>query len=71
MTTPMWSGRIEYVLTALPPATTLSLRFAPVPPTGWKRYPLWVIAIATRPLMERHLRKRLRALSNVVQATTG
>jgi uncharacterized protein YndB with AHSA1/START domain len=71
MTTPMWSGRIDYVLTRQPESTTLSLHFAPVPPTGWKRYPLLVLGIATRPLMLRHLRKRLLALSNVVQATTG
>jgi uncharacterized protein YndB with AHSA1/START domain len=71
MTTPMWTGRIDYVLTEVPAATSLSLRFAPVAPTGWKRYPLRVLAVATRPLVQRLLRKRLRALSSLVQTTAG
>jgi uncharacterized protein YndB with AHSA1/START domain len=71
MTTPMWSGRIDYVLTARPERTMLSFRFAPNPPSGWKRYPLFVIALVTRPLVQRRLRKRLLALSGVVQTTTG
>jgi len=70
MTTPMWSGRIDYILTAQPERTTLSLHFAPVAPSGWKRYPLMILGIATRPLMQRHLRKRLLALSSVVHRTT-
>jgi uncharacterized protein YndB with AHSA1/START domain len=71
MTTPMWSGQIDYVLTRQPDRTTVSFQLTPVAPSGWKRYPLRVLAIATRPLMQRHLRKRLLALSSVVQTTTA
>jgi uncharacterized protein YndB with AHSA1/START domain len=70
MTTPMWSGRIDYVLTRQPDRTTVSFQLTPVPPSGWKRYPLLVLAIATRPLVQRRLRSRLHALRSVVQTTT-
>ena len=67
-TTPMWSGRIEYVLTHRPQGTNVSFLFVPNPP---KRIPFPIaraLAVLTRPLMQRRFRSRLAALRRVVEA---
>jgi uncharacterized protein YndB with AHSA1/START domain len=68
MTTPMWSGRIEYVLTQRPRGTNLSFLFAPFPPKGGVRFVARIMAVLTRPLVQRRLRNRLEALRRVVEA---
>jgi len=68
MTTPMWSGHIEYVLTHRPPGTNLSLLFVPNPPKGIPRLIARTVAVLTRPLIKRRLRSRLMALRSVVEA---
>jgi uncharacterized protein YndB with AHSA1/START domain len=68
MTTPMWSGNVEYLLKLQPQGTTLDLLFRPDPPKGWKRFPAALIAIATRPIVQRLHRRRLEALRSLVEA---
>jgi len=68
MTTPMFSGRVEYVLTPLPPGTNLSLVLVPNPPKGIPRLMARTLAVLTKPLIMRRLRSRLAALRRVVQA---
>jgi len=67
MTTPMWSGNAQYLLKSQPQGTTLELLFQPLPPRGWKRIPSFLIAMATRPMVQRIHRKRLEALRSVVE----
>src|SRR5262249_30453467 len=59
MITPMWSGHVEYVLTPLPPQTSLSMLFVPNPPKGIPRVIARTLAVLTRPLIMRRLRSRL------------
>ena len=68
MTTPMWSGHIEYVLTHRHGGTDLSILFVPDPPKGVPRLIARAIAVLTRPLVQRSLRSRLAALRRVVEA---
>lgn len=68
MTTPMWSGNVEYLLKSQPQGTSLDLLFTPVTPGGWKRIPAILIAKATRPMVQRIHRRRLEALRSVVEA---
>src|SRR5262249_39660955 len=68
MTSPMWSARIEYVITDKHRSTSVSMLFTPDPP---KRVPLRilrVVAVLTRPLMQWRLRSILAALRRVVEA---
>jgi uncharacterized protein YndB with AHSA1/START domain len=67
MTTPMWSGRIEYVLTGLTRGTNLSLLFVPVPPRRFRAVAR-IMAVLARPLMQWRLRSRLLLLRTVVEA---
>src|SRR5262245_10670781 len=67
MTTPMWSGRIEYVLTGVARGTNLSLLFAPLPPSRFRAVAR-IMAVLTRPLMQWRLRSRLQLLRTVVEA---
>jgi uncharacterized protein YndB with AHSA1/START domain len=69
MTTPMWSGRIDYVLTRRNGGTDLSLLFVPDQPKGGARLIMRALAVLTRPLVQRRLRSRLAALRRVVEAT--
>jgi uncharacterized protein YndB with AHSA1/START domain len=67
MTTPMWSGQIEYILTEVHSGTRLDMLFQPVTPPGWKRIPVgWLWAVIW-PLAQRVHRKRLEALRAVVE----
>ena len=68
MTTPMWSGRIEYVITDKHRSTSVSILFAPDPPKRAPRLILHVVAVLTRPLMQWRLRSVLAALQRVVEA---
>jgi uncharacterized protein YndB with AHSA1/START domain len=71
MTTPRWSGRIEYVLTSRGAGTTLSFHVIPAGPKPNRV--VQVIGRLTRPLVERKLRSRLKALRRIVvksQCTT-
>ena len=68
MTTPMWSGYTEYVLTHRHGGTDLSLLFIPDPPKGVPRFIARAIGVLTRPLVQRSLRSRLAALRRVVEA---
>lgn len=68
MTTPMWSGRVEYVLTHRHGGTDLSLLFVPDQPKGVPRAIARAMAVMTRPLVQRKLRSRLAALRRVVEA---
>ena len=67
MTTPMWTGNVEYLLKPQPRGTTLELLFQPAAPEGWKRIPSVLAAMATRPVVQRIQRKRLEALRTVVE----
>ena len=67
MITPMWSGNIEYSLKSQPQGTTLEFLFKPDKPRGWRRIPLLLVALATRPMVQRIHRKRLEALRSVVE----
>ena len=67
MTTPTWSGHIEYTLTAVDSGTRVDFYFQPVAVTGWKRYPARCLALAIRPLIRRHHRNRLEALRALVE----
>jgi uncharacterized protein YndB with AHSA1/START domain len=67
MTTPMWSGNIEYSLKSQPQGTTLDFLFKPDKPRGWRRIPSLLVALATRPMVQRIHRKRLEALRSVVE----
>ena len=68
MTTPMWSGNVEYLLKLQPQGTTLDLLFKPDAPRGWRRIPSVLVAMATRPMVQRLHRRRLDALRSVVEA---
>ena len=68
MTTPMWSGHIEYVITDKHRSTNLSIFFVPDQPKGGLRLIAHVVAVLTRPLMQWRLRSRLTALRKVVDA---
>jgi uncharacterized protein YndB with AHSA1/START domain len=68
MTTPMWSGNIEYLLKSQPQGTTLDFLFKPVQPRGWRRIPAVLVGMATRPMLKRIHRRRLEALRSVVEA---
>jgi uncharacterized protein YndB with AHSA1/START domain len=70
MTTPLWSGRIEYVLTSQAPGTHLSFRFVPDRPnvSGPIRVAIRVMALLTRPLMQRRIQSRLAAIRRIVEA---
>jgi len=67
MTTPMWSGHVEYLLTQCPMGTNLSLLFAPSPPKGIPYFLARSMAVPTRPLVQWKLRSRLVALRRVVE----
>ena len=67
MTTPMWSGRIEYVLTHRDRGTKVSFLFVPDQAKHGARL-IRVLAILTRPLVQRRLQSRLAALRRVVEA---
>jgi uncharacterized protein YndB with AHSA1/START domain len=67
MTTPSWSGYIEYILTEVPSGTNVDFRFQPVAVTGWKRVPARWMAIVIRPLIRRHHRARLEALRTLIE----
>jgi uncharacterized protein YndB with AHSA1/START domain len=67
MTTPMWSGHAEYILTAVHSGTRLDFRFHPEPPLGWKRIPARWMATLTRPLVQRVQRRKLETLRNLVE----
>jgi uncharacterized protein YndB with AHSA1/START domain len=66
-TTPMWSGRIEYVLTHRPAGTNVSFLFVPNPPKGIPFPIARALAVLTRPLMQWRFRSRLAALRRVVE----
>jgi uncharacterized protein YndB with AHSA1/START domain len=68
MTTPMWSARIEYVITDKHRSTKVSMLFAPEPPKRGPRRILRVVAVLTRPLMQWRLRSLLAALRRVAEA---
>jgi uncharacterized protein YndB with AHSA1/START domain len=68
-TTPMWSGRIEYVLTHLPRGTSVSFRFVPNPPKGMPFFMARALGVLVRPLIQWRFRSRLVALRRVVEAT--
>jgi len=66
ITTPMWSGHVEYLLTHCPMGTNLSL-LAPIPPKGIPYFLARSMAVLTRPLVQWKLRSRLVALRRVVE----
>jgi uncharacterized protein YndB with AHSA1/START domain len=68
MTTPMWSGHVEYLLTHCPKGTNLSLFLVPKPPKGIPYFLVRSMAVLTRPLVQWKLRSRLTALRKVVEA---
>ena len=70
ITTPMWSGRADYVLTQRHGGTDLSLLFVPDQPkvNGGARLIVRAMAVLARPLVQRKLRSRLAALRSVVEA---
>jgi len=70
MTSPMWSGRIDYVLTDKQGSTSVSMLFVPDRPkvNGVARVLLRVVAVLTRPLMQLRLRSLLAGLRRVVEA---
>jgi uncharacterized protein YndB with AHSA1/START domain len=70
MTTPMWSGRIEYVIKEKQPSTSVSMLFIPDRPKvkGIVRYIVRAVAVLTRPVMQWRLRSMLAALRRVVEA---
>ena len=67
-TTPMWSGRVEYVLTRRPRGTNVSFLFVPNPPKGIPFPIARALGVLTRPLMQWRFRSRLVALRRVVEA---
>jgi uncharacterized protein YndB with AHSA1/START domain len=66
--TPMWSGRIEYVLTHRTSGTNVSFIFVPNPPKGIPFPIARALAMLTRPLMQWRFRSRLAALKRIVEA---
>ena len=67
MTTPMWSGHIEYAITDKHRSTSVSILFVPDQPKRGARLTAQVAKL-TRPLMQWRLRSRLAALRRVVEA---
>src|SRR5262245_41987480 len=70
MTTPMWSGHIEYAITDKHRSTSVSILFVPDQPKRGARL-IAQVAKLTRPLMQWRLRSRLAALRRVVDANVG
>jgi uncharacterized protein YndB with AHSA1/START domain len=64
ITTPMWSGHIEYVLTPRHGGTNVSFVLVP----DQLKLVVRVLAVLTRPLLQRRFRSRLAALRRVVEA---
>jgi uncharacterized protein YndB with AHSA1/START domain len=64
LTTPMWSGRIEYVLTSRGSGTTLSFQVIPAGPKPNRV--VQVVGRLTRPLVQWKLHSRLKVLRRVV-----
>ena len=71
VTSPMWTGRVEYVLTPRPPATKVSFLLVPNPPKAIPFPIARALAVLTRPLMQWRFRSRLAALRRVVVETNG
>jgi uncharacterized protein YndB with AHSA1/START domain len=68
MTTPIWSGRIEYGLTSRAHGTNLSFLLVPVRPKGSIRVVVMrIMARLTRPLVQRRIQSRLEALRRIVE----
>jgi uncharacterized protein YndB with AHSA1/START domain len=68
MTTPLWRGRVEWVLTPRLGCTNVSFLLAPAPPKSVPSLIARVMVVLTRPLIMRKLRVRLKALRRVVDA---
>jgi len=68
LTSPTWSGRIEYVIAERHPSADVSILFAPDPPKSLPYFVAKTVGVLARPLMTWRLRSMLAVIRKVVEA---